>query len=84
MTSESTTALELVLAAAQGSISRTQLVALLCARSYAPREYTFPISERRWAADSLDAVDIAYFDRQFLTDDEYLHIVRTAVIRVAR
>lgn len=75
------TAMALVRAAADGLITRDQLVELLSDRTFAPHEYTFPISRRANVDNSLVAVDVAFFQKRLITADQYDHILDTAVVR---
>ena len=73
-------AMALVRAAGEGSISRAQLVELLCDRTYAPHEYSYPISRRRNVENSLVVVDTAYFQMRLITAEQYDRIIDSAVI----
>lgn len=75
-------ALDLVRAAAAGAIPPPVLAARLRDWVFVPRRREYVDDPREFfTPNSLDAVDLAYFDFGLLTDDEYTAIIRTAVVR---
>lgn len=75
-------ALDAVRRANRGELEKEALAQLLTGWIYVPR-YRRIATEPQvfFEPDSLDAVDVAYFDCGLLTDAQYSHILRTARIR---
>jgi len=71
--------MDVVHAAAAGTLSHRELVELLSAWEYVPRERIFGAGRLGHVTeDSLDAVDEAYFQEGLLAREEYIEIVAGA------
>ncbi len=75
-------ALDAVRLANRGELTQDELVAILSGWTFTRRYRRIATSPQSFIEpDSLDAVDIAYFDCGLLTDDQYSRILRIARVR---
>ncbi|MEV4669157.1 hypothetical protein [Microbacterium sp. LWO12-1.2] len=75
-------ALDAVRLANRGELGREELVTILSTWTYIPRYRQIASANQIFLEpDSLDAVDVAYFDCGLLTDDQYSRILRGARVR---
>lgn len=75
-------ALDAVRLANRGELARDELVAILSGWTFTRRYRRIATSPQSFIEpDSLDAVDVAYFDCGLLTDDQYSRILRMARMR---
>ena len=75
-------ALDAVRLANRGELDRDDLVAILSTWTYDPRcRRIVSVPQTFLEPNSLDAVDVAYFDCGLLTDDQYSRILRDARVR---
>lgn len=77
-------ALDVVRLANRGELGRDELVSILSSWTYIPRCRRIAVartSQILLEPNSLDAVDVAYFDCGLLTDDQYSRILRGARVR---
>lgn len=77
-------ALDAVRLANRGELGRDELVSILSTWTYLPRCRRIAsarTSQVLLEPNSLDAVDVAYFDCGLLTDDQYSRILRGARVR---
>lgn len=75
-------ALDAVRLANRGELRRDELVMILANWTFAPRcRRIATVPQTFIEPNSLDAVDVAYFDCGLLTDDQYSRILRGARIR---
>lgn len=77
-------ALDAVRLANRGELNQDELVTILSEWTFVPRCRRIAAAPQTFVEpDSLDAVDIAYFDCGLLTDDQYSRILRDARMRHA-
>lgn len=75
-------ALDVVRLANRGELGREDLVSILASWTYVPRCRRIASAHQvLLEPNSLDAVDVAYFDCGLLTDDQYSRILRGARVR---